>query len=235
MLKKGFAPVVLLLIGTVMVIVVGGLFLIHQNIINKSKSESTYQKSGQPTSLSLKKQPIQQSTEEKVIKAANEYVCEKLGQDFCEKYVSNDLSSNSIAADRSVYYLVYQVSMPQKGITTGFQITQRADLTKPKEIDFLPDCKIISECDFLPQSKIEAIVQADMNKYGIKSDRVQIDLKFENYGPETPSRWLINYSIPQEKTPQCKDFKMGGEVYMEIAALSGKVIKSEFDCSAPGI
>lgn len=177
---------------------------------------------------------VRQTTEEKVIKAADVYVCERLGQDFCQRYVTNDVASNRIAADKSVYYLNYKVSIPEKGIVTSFQITQTADLSKPLEIDYLPNCVVPSECNFLRKSEIETIVHEDMNKYGIKNDQASMDLKFENYSAESPSRWLIYYKIPQEKTPQCQDFKMGGEVYMEISALSGKAIESKFYCSTPG-
>ncbi len=93
----------------------------------------------------------------------------------------------------------------------------------------------MSECNFLPLSRIKTIVQTDMGKYGVKSDQMQISMKFENYSQDTPSRWLINFTVPQGKTPQCKAFKRGGEVYMEINALSGNIIKSEFHCSSPGV
>lgn len=170
---------------------------------------------------------------EEVFKVTYEYIYEKLGQDYCNKYIKLNSQQRFTSADGEAYYLSYDVSIPEKQIFSSFHIIIGSDLSKPKEIDLLPNCKLEKECEFISRNEILKVAQSNADKFGYRVTVDDMVLKFEKYGPKSPSIWLIAYKLSQNNALECTKFKMGATVYLEINALNKEIISEQKNCNTP--
>jgi len=173
-----------------------------------------------------------------IIKAANNFISEKIGKEFFERYIKYYPYRSSVSNSGEIYYLHYLVIIPEKGIdfktTTHpveIELTIKKDLSliKPDEIARLPDCHKISSClNYLNKDKAIKAVIADMDKIGYRAPEILFDWKLNSL------QWFIRYDLPSEKLPNCK-FKMGGSVSIYFDSFNDKIIKRQEDCNFPGI
>ena len=173
-----------------------------------------------------------------IIKAANNFISFKIGNEFFQKYIKYYPYQSKISNSGEIYYLHYIVTIPEKGIdfktTTHpveIELTINKDLTlvKPDQITALPDCNDVDKClSYIDRDKAINTIVADMDKTGYRAQEILLDWSIHSL------QWFMRYDLPNEKLPNC-EFKMGGDVSIDYNSFNDKIIKRQENCNFPGV
>ena len=167
----------------------------------------------------------------KFIEFANSFCTQKLGEDFFKKNIKFYPSTSKISVNGAVYYLDYIFIYPEKGIdyntTTHPTIISMRVEKKDESFEIIKgECNINEEVlkgNFISADDALQVAKKEIEK-DINLPKKIIMLDFNLF----KNSWTVRYEIPQKKTPQCTDFKMGAYVDLEIDAISKKIKKNVY-------
>ena len=173
-----------------------------------------------------------------IIKAANNFISAKIGNDFFQRYIKYYPYQSKVSDSGTIYYLHYIVTIPEKNIdfktTThpvDIELTINKDLSlvEPDHIVSLPDCSDINKClIYIDRNKAINTIIADMDKTDSRTQEILLDWNIHSM------QWFMRYDLPNEKLPNC-GFKMGGNVSIDFDSFNNKVIKRQENCNFPGV
>ena len=112
----------ILMIGCIVVIVLFGLMGSIFYYLNKQKipESSSWQPKISTDNWYWKKEIENKAVEEKnipeIIKATNDYISDKVGEEYFNKYIKYNPYQSMVNPDLTYYYLHYLVTIPEKGI-----------------------------------------------------------------------------------------------------------------------
>ncbi len=189
----------------------------------------------------VKEKIISNTLGPKIIKTANAYISNKIGEEFFNKYVK--LVNYHPDFDAGIW-LDYVVMIPEKNIsfkTTSSPVLIRLylkkdlSLEKPEQIASLPDCRDINRClSFADRQKaIEAVI-SDIEKSGYEKVAYGISIRWMFSLAEHSMLWDLQYNLPGE-LPNCKNSFGGNIVQLYYNAFNDQIIEREEDCYVPGI
>ena len=174
-----------------------------------------------------------------VIKFADNYLIQKLGEGFFDSYFHLNTNESRFSQDKSVYYLRYDMFIPEKGLgqktTTHptsfyYQFEVKNGKVQRKEDsvqDILSTDKIkkLKQLTFIDRGEAISIAKDYIKKDHALPESIILDFE--------PIYWEIRYDLPQESTPQC-EFNMGSAVTLTIDA-DTKEVSQEIVCKTPGM
>lgn len=175
---------------------------------------------------------------EEMVKVASERISDKVGKEFFDKYLKYDPTNSMRSTQNGLSTISFIFADPSRGIdyqTTSFPPYFYLELnedfsintTYSQDINGLPDCHNLQDCDFLNRDQIMKYVLLDLKKNDIDVSTVRLKmLRFQlNNIPSWPGpAWYFEYDIPQNKVAQCRA-GMGANRLVGIDALSKELIK----------
>ncbi len=161
-----------------------------------------------------------------------------MGKEFFDKYLKYDPAKSMRSTQNGLSRIYFIFSDPSRGIdyqTTSFppyfylKLNEDFSIntTYTQDINGLPDCHNLQNCDFLNRDQVMKYVLLDLKKNDIDVSAIRLQmLRFQlNSIPGwSGPAWYFQYNIPQSKVAQCKA-GMGAIRTVGIDALSKELIK----------